>query len=90
MPKPGKAMLVMSNTMEEPVSVTLAGKTYKLGPLAGTTAPDGQLVEVAPGTQKTSLKIGKKPIIEETLEVKQGEIWGLIFGEGGTLPLQLY
>ena len=90
MPKPGKAMLVMSNTMEEPVSVKLAGKTYKLGPLAGTTAPDGQLVEVSPGRQKTSLKIGKKPVIEETLEVKQGEIWGLIFGEGGTLPLQLY
>jgi hypothetical protein len=90
MPKPGKAMLVMSNAMEEPVSVTLAGKTYKLVPLAGTTGPDGPLVEVAPGTQKTSLKIGKRPGIDETFDVKAGEIWGLMFGEGGTLPLQLY
>ena len=90
MPKPGKAMLVMSNAMEEPVSVTLAGKTYKLDPLAGTTEPNGPLVEVAPGTHKTSLKIGKKPGIDETIDVKAGEIWGLMFGEGGTLPLQLY
>lgn len=90
MPRPGKAMLVMSNAMEEPVSVTLAGKTYKLGSLAGTSGPDGPLVEVAPGTHKTSLKIGEKPGIDETINVKAGEIWGLMFGEGGTLPLQLY
>lgn len=90
MPKRGKAMLVMSNTMEESVSVTLAGKTYKLGSLAGTNGPDGPLAEVDPGTQTTSLKIGNKPVIDEAIEVKAGEIWGLMFGEGGTLPLQLY
>ena len=45
MPKPGKAMLVMSNAMEEPVSVTLAGKTYKLGSLSGTNGATSATTE---------------------------------------------
>ncbi len=76
MPKPGKAMLVMSNAMEEPVSVTLAGKTYKLGPLAGKTGPDGPLVEVSPGTHKDEpddwQKAGHRG---NHRRVKAGEIW---------------
>lgn len=90
LPEKGMATVVIGNSMEEAASVTINGTAYKLGPGEGVGKPTGPKLNLAPGTYKASTIIGSKPAIEDSFTVGDGEIWGLLIGPGGNLPLQMY
>ncbi len=90
MPKAGKVTLLIGNAAEAEASVKAAGKTVKAAPGIGTKNPDGPKLELEPGQQKIVFEFkGGKPE-SETLDVKAGEIWGILVAPGGALPMQLY
>ncbi len=48
------------------------------------------MLELAPGKHAYSLKGSKAPMANDTVEVAADEIWGLMVGPGGVLPVQMY
>ena len=57
---------------------------------AGTKAPDGPTLDLAPGKYKYSIKLPGKPAQTDEIELGADEIWGLMIGPGGVLALQAY
>ena len=90
LPNKGMATVVVGNAMDEPAAVTINGTTYKLGPGEGTGKPTGPKLNLAAGTYAATTVIGSKPAIEDRFTVGDGEIWGLLLGPNGNLPLQMY
>lgn len=90
LPSKGMATVVIGNSMEEPAAVTINGTAYELGPGEGVGKPTGPKLNLAPGTYKASTIIGSKPAIDDNFTVGDGEIWGLLLGPSGNLPLQMY
>lgn len=76
--------------------ITIAGKTIKVPAGAGSKGPDGPTLDVAPGKYAYKLKGSGKlkgaggagP--NDPVEVGADEIWGLMIGPGGVLPVQMY
>jgi hypothetical protein len=90
LPDKGMATVVIGNSMEEAAAVTINGTAYKLAPGEGVGKPTGPKLNLAPGTYKASTIIGSKPALEDSFTVGDGEIWGLLIGPAGNLPLQMY
>lgn len=90
MPKPGQTKILFGNILETPATLVIAGKTIKIPGGAGSKAPDGPTLELAPGKHAYSLKGSKAPMANDTVEVAADEIWGLMVGPGGVLPVQMY
>jgi hypothetical protein len=88
-PKPGQAKLAMVNPNETEVTVTINKKTIKVAPGVGTKAPDGPSLDLPPGKYKFSVKQAGKSYSDE-IAVGAGEVWGLMFGPGGALPMKVY
>ena len=65
-------------------------KSVKVAPGAGTKAPDGPTLDLAPGKYKYSIKLPGKPLQNDEVELGANEIWGLMIGPGGVLALQAY
>ena len=90
MPKSGQTKLLFGNILETPATIIIAGKTIKIPGGAGSKGPDGPTLEVAPGKLAYSLKGSKAPMANDAVEVGADEIWGLMVGPGGVLPVQMY
>lgn len=90
MPKPGQAKLLIGNILDSAATIVIAGKTIKVKGGAGSKGPDGPTLEVAPGKHAYNLKGSKAPMANDTVEVGADEIWGLMIGPGGVLPVQMY
>lgn len=90
MPKSGQTKLLFGNILDSTATVAIAGKTIKIPGGAGSKGPDGPMLEVAPGKYPFSLKGSKAPMANDTIEVAADEIWGLMIGPGGVLPIQMY
>jgi len=90
MPKPGQTKILFGNILETPATLVIAGKTIKIPGGAGSKAPDGPTLEVAPGKHAYSLKGSKAPMANDAFEAGADEIWGLMVGPGGVLPVQMY
>jgi hypothetical protein len=90
MPKPGQATILIGNMLETEATVTIKGQTFRLKPEEGAQGPTGPKLEVPPGTITAAIRAGGKPLPPETFKVGADEIWGLVLGPGGGLPLQLY
>lgn len=90
MPKKGMVRLLFGNMADGAAVVTVAGRNVNVGAGVGQKGPDGPSLEVKPGTLKVTVKVGKQPPQSETVTVAEGEIWGLLIGPGGILPLQAY
>ena len=89
-PSPGKVKILFGNILPAESQLTFNGKTVKVAGGAGTKAPDGPSVEVAPGKYRFSIKPAGKPAQSEELVVGADETWGLMIGPGGVLALQAY
>lgn len=90
MPKAGMVRLLFGSMADGLAVVTVAGRTVNVAPGVGQMGTDGPTLEVKPGTLKVTVKVGKQPPQTETVPVAEGEIWGLLIGPGGVLPLQAY
>jgi len=90
LPKPGQVKIMFGNINQSEAAITFNNKTIKVAAGAGTKRPDGPTLDLAPGKYKYSIKLPGKPAQSETVEVGPDEIWGLMIGPGGVLPLQAY
>ena len=85
LPKPGQTKIIFGNILPNGAAVTFNKKVVNIAGGAGTKAPDGPSLDLAPGKYKYSIK-GQT----EEIEVGADEIWGLMVGPGGVLALQVY
>jgi hypothetical protein len=89
-PKPGQTKIIFGNILPAESAITFNGRTIKVAGGAGTKAPDGPTLDLAPGKYKYSIKPPGKPAQNEEVEVGADETWGLMIGPGGVLALQVY
>lgn len=90
MAKAGQSKILLGNVTGQEAVITINKQTIKVAAGAGTKAPDGPTLELAPGTYKYSSKVTGKPVKEAELKVGKDEIWGLMIGPGGVLEMQMY
>lgn len=89
LPEAGKARVMFGNIMPDELSLTFNNRAIKVAGNAGTKAPDGPTLDLAPGKYKYSIKTGGRVQADE-VEVRSDETWGLMIGPGGVLALQAY
>ena len=90
LPKAGQVKIMFGNINAAEAAITFNNKTIKVAASAGTKAPDGPALDVAPGKYKYSIKLPGRPAQSDEVEVGADEIWGLMVGPGGVLALQAY
>ncbi|HZL39197.1 MAG TPA: hypothetical protein VFC45_02835 [Pseudolabrys sp.] len=90
LPKPGQVKILFGNINEAEAAITFNNKSIKVAAGAGTKAPDGPILDVPPGKYKYSIKLPGKPLHNDEVVLGADEIWGLMIGPGGVLPLQVY
>jgi hypothetical protein len=90
LPKPGQAKFMFGNILPAEATITFNGKPIKIAGGAGTKAPDGPMLDLAPRKYKFSIRPAGKPAQNEEVDAKADETWGLMVGPGGVLTLQVY
>ena len=70
--------------------ITINKQTIKVAAGAGTKAPDGPMLDLPPGKYKIFDQAAGQAAQNDEVEVGADEIWGLMIGPGGVLPLQVY
>ena len=90
LPKAGQVTLILGNMLETDSVITINKKTVKVSAKTGAKGTDGPRLELAPGTYVYAIKSAGKPAQRGDIEVSADEIWGVLIGPGGGLPLQLY
>jgi len=85
-PKPGQVKIGLGNINPSAVDVTVNGKKIKVPGGAGSKSPDGPTMDVAPGDITVEMK-GAPP---EVLKTGPNQIWLVMVGPGGLLPVQAY
>ena len=91
LPKAGQVRLLLGNTLPADATITINNQTIKVPAGAGAKGPSsGPQLDLPPGAYKFSLKMTGKPAASDEITVAADEIWGLLIGPGGALPLQMY
>ncbi len=90
MPKTGHARILFGNTMDAEATVFVGGKTLKVGSGVGAKKPDGPSLEVLPGVHRITFRSPNQPEVVETVTVRADDVWGVLLGPGGALPLPMY
>lgn len=90
LPKPGQSKFLFGNILPTEASITFNNKTIKVAGGAGTKAPDGPMLDLAPGKYKYSIKSPGKPVQNDEVDAGPDETWGLMIGPGGVLALRAY
>jgi hypothetical protein len=90
LPHAGQTKLMFGNVLEKDIVLTIDKTKVKIAAGLGAKKPDGPMLEIAPGKHTYSLRLPGQPELTEEFEVASGDIWGLIVGPGGVLPLQMY
>lgn len=85
-PKPGQVKIGLGNMSPSAAEVSVNGKKVKVPAGAGSKGPDGPTVDVAPG----KIKVEMKGAPAETIDAGADQIWLLMVGPGGLLPVQAY
>lgn len=91
MPKAGYVKILFGNIEEAPGEITIGGKTFKVK--AGERAEDPNTspsIEMKPGKHAFTVKAKGKPAQKDEHQFNAGEIWGILIGPGGGLPLPMY
>jgi hypothetical protein len=90
LPKPGQTRAMFGNMLDKEAVITINRRTNKVAAGAGAKQPDGPTLNLPPGRYKVALKVAGEPSQSEDVTVGADEIWGLLIGPGGLLPLQMY
>ena len=88
--EPGQARIILGNMGDADATITIDGQELPVAAGEGADQPDGPTLDLAPGTYTVTIAIAGQADQEERLEVGADEVWGLILGPGGVMPLQLY
>ena len=90
MPKPGQVKVLVTNPNEVEAVITINKQTIKAAAGAGTKGRTARCSISPPGKYKFSIKLPGQPAHDDELEVGADQIWGLLIGPGGALPVQVY
>jgi hypothetical protein len=90
LPKPGQARIMFGNTAGGEAVVTVNKQTIKVGAGLGAKGPDGPKIDLPPGKYKFSVKLAGRPAKTDEADFGADESWGVLIGENGLLPLQIY
>jgi hypothetical protein len=90
MPKDGQGKIVLGSMLDGDATVLIGGRSIKVLAGTGSKEPNGPSLEVAPGSHKVTIKSAGKPDVVEVVTVRADDIWGVLLGPGGALPLQIY
>jgi hypothetical protein len=90
MPGDGQTKVMLGNFLDGEAVMTINNQSIKIAAHAGETGFDGPSFEMKPGTYAYKVEAaGQEPMTAE-LVVGENEIWGLMVGPGGVLPVQMY
>jgi hypothetical protein len=92
MPPDGQGRIYFGSIVEDEVTVTVDGQDFTLPPGdMMETLDDAQYVDLSPGTYTVTADIpGMDEAASEEVEVDDGEVWTILAGPGGLLPIQAY
>lgn len=90
MPKPGQVRILIGNVLDKDAKISFGKTSVTVGAGKGAEAPDGPTLEVKPGTYTVTVQSKGLSAPPETISVAGDEIWGLMIGPGGILPLPMY
>lgn len=90
LPKPGQGKVLFGNVLPKESSLVFNNQTIKVAASAGTKAPDGPTLDLAPGKYRYSIRTPGGAAQADEVEIKADETWGLMIGPGGVLALQAY
>lgn len=91
LPPSGKARIYFANPGSDTVTFTIAGQDVKV-PVqpSDQTMAEAPHVDLAPGKYPFTLTQPGAAAANDEVQVGAGEIWALVAGPGGALPLQMY
>lgn len=90
LPEAGKARVIVGNSTEFNVSITIGKVKLEAGPGEGIDRPDGPTANLEPGKYTvTVVREGASPQ-EEAVELKADETWGVMVVPPGPAIIQLY
>jgi hypothetical protein len=90
LPRAGQTKILFGNILEKEVVLTVDKTKVKIAAGLGGKKPDGPMLDLTPGKHKYSVKLPGQPALTEEFEVADGDIWALMVGPGGVLPVQMY
>lgn len=91
MPKAGYVKILFGNIEEAPGEITIGGKTFKVK--AGERAENANTspsIEMKPGKHAFTVQLHGRPAQKDEHQFNAGEIWSILIGPGGGLPLPMY
>ena len=90
MAKAGQTKVLLGNITEQEAAITINKKTIKVAAGAGTKGPDGPTIELAPGKYTFSSTAAGHAAKNDEIVIGADEVWALMIGPGGVLPMQMY
>ena len=90
LPKSGQVKILLTNLTDTEAVIEINKQKIKIKGGAGTKAPDGPSLELAPGKYKYLSQSAGKTSKSDELQVGADEIWGLAVGPGGGIAMQMY
>ena len=90
MPKAGNVKIMFGNIEDAAGEITINKKTFKVKGGERAEDPKGPSIELPPGKYSFEVKLKGKPSQKDEAEFGANEIWGVLIGPGGGLPLQMY
>jgi hypothetical protein len=92
LPAAGKTRIYLGNMTEKQAVFTINQKkiAVKAESTSDKSMKNAPFVELAPGKYPFTLAVPGQAPVKDHIEVGANEIWGLIAGPGGALPMQMY
>jgi len=92
MPPDGQGRVYFGSIVEEEVTITVDGQDFTLPPGDMMETLEGaQYIDLSPGAYTVTADIpGMDEAASEAVEVGDGEVWTILAGPGGLLPMQMY
>ncbi|MEQ1651365.1 MAG: hypothetical protein ABL897_02645 [Hyphomicrobium sp.] len=90
MPKAGNVKIMFGNIEDTASEITFNGKKFKVKSGERAEDPKGPSIELPPGKYTFEVKSKGKPAQKDEATFGGDEIWGVLIGPGGGLPLQMY
>jgi hypothetical protein len=92
LPPSGQARIYLGNITDGEVAFTINQKEIKVGVQSPnpTSMKDVPSVDLAPGEYDFSLAVPGQETVKDKIKVGPDEVWALVAGPGGALPVEMY
>jgi hypothetical protein len=92
LPSSGQARIYLGNITDGQVVFTINQKEIKVGVQSPnpTSMQDVPFVDVAPGEYDFTLAVPGQTSVKDKIKVGPDEVWALVAGPGGALPVEMY